>query len=132
MNGSTARRVAAGMAVALFVVASAAAVPPEAKNASNSVRVDPPERLVAYFESNGVNMSRFRTSGTVDDATAEAMYALYVAEDGQGDRVHSGRINGIVLGALTTTYNEVQAPVYMEFGSLYWGSWREQDGLSDD
>jgi len=132
MNGSTARRVAAGIAVALFVAASAAAVPPKAKNASNSVQVAPPERLVAYFESNGVNMSRFRANGTVDDATAEAMYALYVAEDGQGDRIHSGRINGIVLGALTTTYNEVQAPVYMEFGSLYWGSWREQDGLSDD
>ncbi len=131
MFRSTILRVTAGIAMAFLVVTSAVAIPPKAKNAPNSIRVVPPEGLVAYFESNGVDMSKFRANGTLDEDTAEAMYSLYVAEDQQGDRIHSGRINGIALGALAKTYDQVQLPVYLEIGSLYWGSWREKDGLSD-
>jgi len=132
MNRSLARRITAGLAVALLVAASAAAIPPKAKNAPGSTRVDPPDRLVAYFETNGVDMSRFRTDGTVDAETAEAMQDLYVAEDATGDRIHSGTINAIATGTLATAYDDAQSPVYLEFGPLYWGNWREQDGLSDD
>lgn len=131
MNRSTVLRVTAGVAVALFAAASAAAVTPKAKYASNSVEVDPPERLIAYFESNDVDLSEFRANGTLDEATAQSVYDLYTAKDGFGDLIHSGQINSIALGALSQRYNEVSAPVYMELGPLYWGNWRDKDGLSD-
>ncbi len=132
MNRSMARRITAGFAVALLVAASAAAIPPKAKGAPGSTQIDPPDRMVTYFETHGVDMSRFRTDGSVDTETAEAMQKLYVAEDATGDRIHSGPINAIATGTLATAYDDVQAPVYLEFGSLYWGYWQAQDGLSDD
>ncbi len=132
MDRKLSQRLFIGLALTVTVVGMAGAITPKAKNAPNAVAVPPPERMISYFEELGVDMSTFRVTGDVNDAAAEQMYQLYVVEDQQGDRVHSGRINGIAMAALAAEYSEVQAPVYIEFGPLYWGSWREKDGLSDD
>ena len=134
MKRTVTQRLFIGLVLAVTTVGMVGAIgptPPKAKNAPGSVAIEAPERMVSYFEDNGVDMTRFRASGKVDQQTADAMYKVYVAEDGLGDRIHSGRINGMALWALSVTYEEVQAPVYLEFGPLYWGNWREKDGLSE-
>jgi|SRR5690554_2555618 hypothetical protein len=134
MKRTVTQRLFIGLVLAVTTVGMVGAVaptPPKAKNAPGSVAIEAPERMVSYFEDNGVDMARFRASGEVDQQTADAMYKVYVAEDSVGDRIHSGRINGIALGALAAKYDEVQNPVYLEFGPFYWGNWREKDGLSE-
>lgn len=58
--------------------------------------------------------------------------SVYTAEDSQGDRIYSGVLNGMASRAMAAAHGEVDVPVYLEFGPLYWGYWREEDGLNDD
>ena len=130
MKRASARTTVALM-VLLLSVLSVHAVPPKAKTATNSVRVDAPLELVLFFEELGVDLSAYRSGREIAPTMERRIQALYVAEDSQGDKIHSPRINGIASRALARAYDEVDAPVYLEFGPLYWGYWREKDGLSE-
>jgi hypothetical protein len=117
----------------MFVLTQVFALPPapKAKNAENSVAVEVPREMIAFFAEKGVDLSGISDLSDVDSATARKIQAIYAAEDSAGDRLHSGRINQMAGRAMTAAYTEAQAPVYLEFGPLYWGQWRDQDRLSE-
>ncbi len=117
----------------MFVITQVIALPPapKAKNAENSVAVEVPQEMIAFFAEKGIDLSGVSDLSNVDSATARKIQAIYAATDSAGDRLYSGRINQMAGQAMTAAYNEEQAPVYLEFGPLYWGQWRDQDRLSE-
>lgn len=117
--------------MALVTVGTLSAQYPRAKTAEDAERVDVPEAMVEFFESKGVDLSGIDPEGSMPESTENALREVYEETDSFGDRVYSSRINGLAMQAMEVAYDNVDRPVYLEFGPLYWGYWTDKDGLSD-
>lgn len=133
MKTKKARVALVTVVLTMFAMVQVVALPPapKAKNAENSVAAEVPREMLMFFAEKGVDLFGVSDLTNVDSATVRRIQAIYTATDSAGDRLYSGRINGMASSAMTATYEVVQRPVYLEFGPLYWGQWRDQDRLSE-
>lgn len=132
MTGKRKRIMALAVALmALVTVGTLSAQYPKARSAEDAERVDVPEAMVEFFESKGVNLSGIDPAGSMPETVETAIREVYEETDSFGDRVYSSRVNGLAMRAMEVAYDEVDRPVYLEFGPLYWGYWTAKDGLNE-